>query len=174
MGDANGTVGSRSTEAVGSSNPEQEDPNGCRLHEIMLEHGLWAPSTFKEAWSGGQAATWFPADGGDGQRIDYIAIPAAWRRGRVCATNPSNIDVLTARLDHVPTTVEVEVDFTPAEPLPRRRATPCERASAPNPDNFEIIQRGLAAAPFVNWSVDVHTHLASQRPHTKSARKPWL
>ena len=159
MGDANGRLGSRTSAAVGDCEPEQEDDNGTELHKILVEYALWAPATFAACWAGGPAATWVPPGGGRGHRIDFIALPAAWRAADVTAAN-SCIDIMTARIDHVPTMAQAIFMPEPYVPLPRRRARICDVEAALTPENRGRVAQMLAAIPDVPWDVDVHAHVA--------------
>ena len=74
--DANGRVGTECSTAVGSGGFAQEqDDNGRRLHELVLEKGLCLPSTFGPYDP--QQYTWVGA-AGHRHRIDYVAVPIAW------------------------------------------------------------------------------------------------
>ena len=74
--DANGRLGSRTSEAVQGCNAEEENPNGACFHEFLQTWRLWVPATF-DAFHTGPGFTWTHPNGGQ-SRIDYIAVPVRW------------------------------------------------------------------------------------------------
>ena len=106
--DGNARVGSVQSNAVGGGGfAQEEDFNGRHLHELLIEHDLWAPSTF-EAPTEGSGWTWSkgktnPRTGEEPKkhRLDYICYPQAWRNSHAAGEVWYDFDAFGEK-DHFP------------------------------------------------------------------------
>lgn len=70
-GDTNGHLGNHETVAVGPHYASTENSPGSLFHDWLLEHDLWAPSTFATTHVCELNATFKSPDGNHATRIDY-------------------------------------------------------------------------------------------------------
>lgn len=75
--DANSRLGSLSSMSVGSHAAETETDAAAHFHEFLQTHQMFLPSTF-DAWHSGSSTTWTHS-GGSVARLDYVALPCAWK-----------------------------------------------------------------------------------------------
>eukprot|EP00438_Fugacium_kawagutii_P021765 Skav204660 [mRNA] locus=scaffold949:269704:285633:- [translate_table: standard] len=157
LGDPNAHLGSITTEAIGSHQPEEENPAGAAFHEWLLQHGLWAPSTFSPYHEGHGATFLHPGQGG-WRRLDYICVDQALPLRNVRSWVEENIDISLQRIDHLAIACELclECPRSRAHRTPRgpqRRDIQQWLAQTTTEDQ---IQRALALP---NQQLDVHAHV---------------
>eukprot|EP00969_Alexandrium_andersonii_P141475 6256024-Alexandrium_andersonii.AAC.1 len=68
--DANGFIGSKTSSAIGSHASDAENITGRKMHEFLVAHDIWLPSTF-ERYAKGPNHT-FTAKSGSQHRIDFV------------------------------------------------------------------------------------------------------
>ena len=100
LGDTNGHLGEFSTTAVGAHGGIRENIPGREFHNWMLEHQLYAPSTFQETHRGEEHATHCCPAGDHFTRIDYIAVPTTFTKDMVETWVEHEIDLCGERPDH--------------------------------------------------------------------------
>ena len=103
LADANARVGSELSPAIVDCSAELQCAAGRCFHDLLIEFGLFLPSTF---WPG-PAATWFAARGaGGGARLDYVAVPLIWAPLISAVGVPSSVHLeIDDKLDHCLTAV---------------------------------------------------------------------
>ena len=99
-GDTNGHLGNHETVAVGPHYASTENSPGSLFHDWLLEHDLWAPSTFATTHVCELNATFKSPDGNHATRIDYVAIPHCINYHNVQSWLDDTIDFGGARIDH--------------------------------------------------------------------------
>ena len=124
--DGNAHVGSEVTHAVGHVWPEPENLPGRVLHDVLLQWGLCAPSTFPANHSG-DSATWHSA-GGVPHRLDYVIILGCWRAGAASFVL-TDFEALQGRQDHLPDLVQCSLQHARARKS--YRSAPARRAIRP-------------------------------------------
>ncbi|CAE7351216.1 unnamed protein product [Symbiodinium microadriaticum] len=127
LADANARVGSLPTEHVGDCCQEAENPPGEVFHEFLATHQAFLPSTFREVHHG-PGYTWV-SPGGDRHRIDYIAVPLAWKHFQLKSQVLCAVELLQARDDHYPVLLA------------------CEFARQAPPTAYQPVQKRQAARP---------------------------
>jgi hypothetical protein len=164
MVDANGKVGSLTSQAVGDYYSAEENFHGALMHQWLIDHNMFAPQTFAEHHSG--SSTTFAHSKGPESRIDYVLLDECLRGPTVCS-KILDIDLAIHRPDHFAVCVEV--------PMFVWR---CHRDNGqPRKQPFCSAALPIEAPPVVDWSRDVHTHAALlhqwlQRPQPTRPRLP--
>jgi hypothetical protein len=100
LGDTNGHLGDSPTVAVGSHGGVRENVPGREFHNWLLEHKLYAPSTFQDTHGGEEHATHCSPAGDHFTRIDYIAVPSSFTSTMVETWVEHGIDLCGERPDH--------------------------------------------------------------------------
>lgn len=144
MMDANSRVGSTTSCHIGDHDAAPKNHAGEALHGWSAKHSLWLPSTFR-LFHTGTSYTWHHSTG-PGARLDYVAIPLQFYSQCKRSWVEDDIDIQTARVDHLATCLEFELWETDAPqdavlPPVLRKITPHSSG------NDEIA-----------WPVDVNTH----------------
>ena len=111
LGDTNGHLGDETTVAVGEYGGTRENGPGQEFHNWMLEHGLFAPSTFVEFHRGDRHATFCSPDGQHESRIDYVAVPMMPTPELVSTWVDDTIDLCGPRIDHLATLCHYETQL---------------------------------------------------------------
>ena len=158
-GDCNASVGSDLSTYVGCHDPDLQDLAGECLHRQLQQVECWLPASFAEHHSG-QSWTYRQKRGQALSRIDFIALPLAWRRGEIESRVVSSIHAGQPVIDHVAVLCDVRVMIdagsrTLARPRPRLDA----RAIA-DPVNRETVRQIVTSVPDVPWHVSSHVHAA--------------
>lgn len=94
----NGHLGEFPTIAAGSHGGVRAP--GREFHNWLLEHQLYAPSTFQDAHLGEEHATHCSPDGDHFTRIDYLAVPSSFTANMVETWVEHGIDLCGVRPDH--------------------------------------------------------------------------
>eukprot|EP00974_Lingulodinium_polyedra_P106987 10356450-Lingulodinium_polyedra.AAC.1 len=98
--DANATMGSVQSQAVGSWQAETQGFTGDCFHALLLELGLALPATHEEHYAGDNVGTWYAPRGGS-KRLDYVAVQqdclAFGAQSGPCLA----VDLALQRVDHV-------------------------------------------------------------------------
>ena len=189
--DANATIGSLCSDAVGNTDPDGENQNGHALHSVLAEFGLAAASTFVNN-TGSRSGTWVPASSSGtpkARRIDYICIPQWAIRHIGTSGVQHDIDISIKRDDHYPVVLSLDVRAIAKDaerPLVTRRVPLCDKAKIADPSCIKHFQVLLERIPFVPTQVDVDTHHATIITHIAMAArqafplsavrpsKPWI
>ena len=107
--DANARVGSCTDPHVGGFAADIENVNGAALHNWLRDAALCLPTTFHETlWrSENRKFTW--KSRGQWCRIDYPAIPTAWKIG-TCTAAIDELGIDSANEDHLAVTLRLQVE----------------------------------------------------------------
>ncbi|CAE7762521.1 unnamed protein product [Symbiodinium sp. CCMP2456] len=149
MVDANAQLGSVTSDSVGGHAADDETPNGSFLRSWVDAMEAFLPSTISDAHGrlvpNAREPTWF-SPSGQGYRIDYVALPAAWSTCRCCPATWPDFELLNK--DHLPATVKVQLQLhgraTPASSAP---TFPRDPAQWPPEVHEAINQRGQQCRP---------------------------
>ena len=160
--DANGKLGSAVSPAVGACWPNDENRNGWHFHSLVQEFRAFVPSTFPEMQDGNRedSGTWTGKQG-DRHRIDYVALPAIWKRGAVRSWVDRNIELLQKAEDHRPACVSVVVHM---EEAPRREEGQwrtrdrIDRRKLKTEEGKTRVAERIKLEPQVTWATNVHEH----------------
>ena len=160
MGDANATIGSVTSESIGSHCAENQSPPGERLHEILIQHSLWAPATFEGFASNEDSFTWRSPDGCIRHRIDHICVPASWRGRNIDSHVDYEFDTMLTVFDHSPVFLRIEWHNSNFFQLPKRRAAVCDPGSTRCEIAHSMFSQIIAACSQPGPSTSVHDQLA--------------
>ena len=155
--DANGRLGSITTEAVSNHSQDEEDCTGARVHRFALHQQLAFPSTFaachKDKWD-----KTFRSSAGTLHRIDFLLVPMQWMQRRPVFSIDQHLDIVLTERDHYPT--RVDLTATPAQGvrLHRRRRPVCHVPSMRDPEKVEKFKGSLAMIQPVPWRTHGHDH----------------
>ncbi len=169
LGDANGTVGTVTSEAVGPHFPEKENLTGSMFHSELQALHLWCPATFRHTAAADCGHTWRSADGHTQHRIDYVAVPRQWQDRRCSAAAAYDFDTLMDVHDHVPSLLYVTWTSDFWCDFPRRRQKICDAQVMKEPAAAAQFVSALARVPAVGLDVSVHDHLAIVTAHVRRA-----
>ena len=157
--DGNCRLGSRTSEAVGSHQADEEDDAGLLLHDLMSGLDLCAPAKFPDCMSG-PGGTLFQKRNGALDRSDYVCVPSSWRQGPCYAWVDPNISAGHAGMDHLAAVTWCEVCLSLGQAHKRRAPRPDARAIT-EPANAARIERIIREAPRPSWEVEVSEHAAT-------------
>lgn len=125
--DANARVGSASSPSVGAAHADDEGQAGVCFHALLREQDLFLPHTFEEYLPPPPRdhGTWRNSIG-QWRRIDYVALPLAWR----ASTRAASVDLgvhlaIGTKEDHRPVSADVGLRLRSAPPAAR---APFDRA----------------------------------------------
>ena len=155
MGDTNGRLGSECSDAVSDLDRESENSTGHCLHSFLLEHQLFAPSTFGEFHSG-TTVTWV-ASNGQPHRLDYVFLPLSWKSFDVHST-ACNVDLIISKEDHFPVSVLVTMQVRNSSHRSASRVQ-LDRARLQDPDAVSKFQNYLKQPPTIPWQLGVGEHV---------------
>ena len=105
LGDSSGRGGSDLASAVGPAVAEEQNSTGLLWHHLLLANAFWLPCTMNHCWARcpSSAWTWQHPDGQTRLRIDYVALPEAWKHLQIQAFNHSSCDTSMGPFDRVVT-----------------------------------------------------------------------
>eukprot|EP00438_Fugacium_kawagutii_P016851 Skav219683 [mRNA] locus=scaffold817:72948:78818:+ [translate_table: standard] len=118
LGDMNARIGKVVTEAVSDVHAEDETETGHLMHSFMLEHRLWAPSTF-ESCHEGDSYTWVSHDGVK-HRLDYVLLPQAWKSMTILSHVAYGLDLMTANHDHFAVIAHISMQVASSHQAPMK------------------------------------------------------
>ena len=154
--DANAQIGSHTTEHIGGLHAAEEDDNGRRLHELLVQTQCWIPSTFAHT---GDPATWYSqaAHQRVGRRIDYVALPLILKNIAIESWSSETLDAGHAGIDHLAACLHLHGG------IPGRRTRPCKGDGvdwqAVRKHQDDSMWRTLSARlPQPHWTDDPHLH----------------
>ncbi|CAE7946807.1 unnamed protein product, partial [Symbiodinium sp. KB8] len=156
--DANCRVGSRESMAVGGHHADPEDDAGLLFHDLLMELGLCAPSTFS-AFMTGPGGTLRQKRNGDFARSDFVCIPVSWTSGICHAWVEPGISAGHSVMDHVAPMLSLAFRTSLGSHASKRAARPDAGAIA-DPENASVVHAILQQAPRPSWQTDVHEHAA--------------
>ena len=145
------------------SDPLQQEQNftGFLWPQLLLSHAFWLPCTMSHCCTGctDSAWTWQTPDGRTRHRIDYIALPEAWKHLQIHACNHPACDVSMGSIDHVVTSTRIVFPAVyDVQPNVRRRPVAFCRDLLNDPVACSVFRDQIAELPFVPWTTDPHTH----------------
>lgn len=123
--DANGTVGSIVSEAIGCCRAKREDLNGQCFHELLCENNLYLPCTFNHIRN---HYTYH------NKRIDYIAVPQSWKAKNIVSYVGDPVEQQCVKDDHCPTYMHASLCNT----VDNDSQWICHRRHYCNVKNFDI------------------------------------
>ena len=158
-GDANASVGSRTSVHVGPVAAEDEDAPGEWWHQALKSTSCFLPCTFEELQQG-PTATYHQKRNGHACRPDMIGTPRGWQEGQVTAWVAPELHVAHAYQDHFATCVQLSVQMS----LPRKATTGGRKRIDANilsdPRHHEDVRKVLMSTPEVPWGTSAHAHAA--------------
>ena len=101
LGDTNAHVGSCTSEAIGPHCPAAENQAGAYFHDWLLQHAMWAPSTFSTTQNGTVGA-YSSIRGDHAHRLDYVCLPLNRGHEQISTWVDDAIDLCEVRPDHRP------------------------------------------------------------------------
>ena len=105
--DANATVGTRQSEAIGPHHPEKETTSGGLFHDLLLDWSMALPATFHSDKAG--PATW-QSTSGTQKRIDFVAVPRIFLpHVQSAGVDPRIVLDINTKVDHFLTQVTVHL-----------------------------------------------------------------
>ena len=125
---------------------------------MLLDRSLCLPATFLPCGEGGR--TWEATDGSM-HRIDYVAVPAAWRGRVVSATADASVDLAISRADHRCAVVELYGAFSGSREAPPRPRLLYDRRALLDPATVDKVREKLKDVPNVSWDKGVDEHAAT-------------
>ena len=160
--DANARLGTVESVAVGTGGfAQSEDDNGRAFHAALLELGLWVPATF--APRDEQAFTWTTPTGRP-HRLDYVAVPIAWkewcdaRDGSTMCAVLHDFDTLAKGEDHRPAVVRLMTTVARGTSGTRWRPPRYCESALRCPLRGETFRAALSAMPTIDWTLGVDRH----------------
>ena len=157
--DSNARIGSLTSNAIGSHGADEQTYGGALLHQWLIDHLLWIPSTFKEThW--GPHHTWTHPRGSQ-SRIDFLAIPQRWQAFSV--TSKVNYSTSANDLLHDHHAVELEIrghkelHKTSTHSIGRK----CCKVDYDDASTIWKLKKAFASIPNFSWDIDVHRHTES-------------
>lgn len=162
LGDFNAKVGAVCSEHVGDWHWDCEDTAGECARELIVDFGLVLPSTFQQ-WHSGPTNT-FRSHTGSGTRVDYVAVPGAWRNG-ISTSYVSSIDLLSGEFDHSAAVVQLCLTVQPRSEVTLSRRASYDRFTAH--DNLSALSDIVKTLPACPVEVDVDFHWRSIEQHCK-------
>ena len=91
-----------------------------KFRDFLREFNLCAPQTFDGYHAGPLDVTWKSPNGWQ-RRIDFIAVPVAWRADGFESKILGDLDVVVNKRDHYPADLRATVHFKMHETLVQRR-----------------------------------------------------
>ena len=144
---ANAKVGSCVSEYIGPGGfPEQQDDNGVLLHRLLAEASLFLPASFCEVDHSHATRA--------GHRIEYVAVPIAWRRTIVGAFACRDFDPFVRGEDRCPVVLDCETVLATGE-LKGTRGPAIDLAKTTDPVAVANFATRLRALPAIPWDVPV-------------------
>ena len=125
---------------------------GLLRHQVLLFHAFWLPCTISRCWTGctDSAWTWQIPDGKTRHRIDYIALPDAWKHLQFHACNHPACDISMGSIDHVATSTRIMFPAVcDAQPNVRRRSVAFCRDLLNDPVACSVFRDQIAELHFV-------------------------
>ena len=136
-----------------------ENAAGFAFHNWMLQHELFAPSTFECHHSGRDSTTYVTPSGNHETRIDYVALPHAISFDAIESGVATDIDISGERCDHraVLCKVTFQLIARPAPPARSRQFQPDLHDLAAQLQLHDQLATLHNSIPAVPWSTDPHT-----------------
>ena len=156
--DANARLGSVLSDAVGPGGfSQEEDANGELFHRALQELSLVLPATFEDL----DRASYTWTSKADGlHRIDYVAVPCAWRDSAASTTCAlvCDADTFEQEPDHRPVAVRLAALQGEQPGLCRWRPAGVDRRLLDDPRCVEAFRSELRNIELAPWrrSVDAH------------------
>ena len=141
---------------VGPLGEHEGGPTGAAFTTFLQRHDLFLPSTFTEHHEG-PSHTWCSNDAQKTARIDFIAIPLAWRHLALHSRVNHSLDSGIAGLDHKAVTLHIQGIWGKPEPDRHRIRFDRDKISQATP---EIWKHFFDNWPSIPWTVDPSTHAA--------------
>eukprot|EP00438_Fugacium_kawagutii_P034295 Skav220568 [mRNA] locus=scaffold2140:124648:130443:+ [translate_table: standard] len=155
LGDLNSHFGTHVSESISSHAAEAENEAGHHAHAFLLEHKLWAPSTF-ESHHHGRSHTWTSSQG-ISHRLDYVIVPTSWKAFDVYSWVMDAVDLATARQDHFVAAVQVQMVKAKSNGARQHRCKVdvrrCHDAA-----QVQAFHRYLKTMPNIPWETGVGEH----------------
>lgn len=166
LGDFNAKVGAVCSEHVGDWHWDCEDTAGEYARELIVDLDMVLPSTFRQ-WHNGPTNT-FRSHTGSGTRVDYVAVPGAWKEG-ISTSYVSSTDLLSGDFDHSAAVVQLCLTVQPKSEVSLSRRANYDRITAH--DHPGILSDIVATMPACPVEVDVDFHWRSIEQHCKRCLK---
>ena len=156
--DANLTMGSVQSEAVGSYQPEHDSEVGAECHSLLTTWDMVLPATFHHDPTG--AGTWC-SDSGVRRGYDYVALSRKHLPSVASVGDDTSVQVhmniivdhlLTQATSHVPTVETATVNKS--EACSKFKCRHPSRALLQFPEVRQAIEDDIAPPPHTAWSVD--------------------
>ncbi|OLP99497.1 hypothetical protein AK812_SmicGene17930 [Symbiodinium microadriaticum] len=159
MGDFNAAVGSVRSAAVGPLYQDQQDQAGDLLHDLVLTHSLWVPSTF-EGVHRGPGGTYVQKRNGQESRLDFICPPESRSHSQVASWSDPSIHAGQPIIDHIAALVSVDLLMPFSRASHKGKPFSFDAAALLTASGKEEFRRILSEAPRVDWAVGPDAHAA--------------
>ena len=157
-GDANAHLGSEQSQAVGDYGAVTENSAGFVFHQWMLDHALYAPSTF-ELCHYGSHDTFYSVRNQVGHRLDYVAVPQDVPHDSVKTWVVDSIDLGISRLDHLALGCHIQLSWKGLEPTKVHKTSRLDGGHVVEWLQTAQGQQDLYDALVLpRWNFDVHRH----------------
>ncbi|CAE7635292.1 unnamed protein product, partial [Symbiodinium necroappetens] len=156
LGDLNLRLSEPWADRIGDLCWEEGASPPAPFFKMLLNHGLWAPSTFT-ACHRGLSHTWVSPGQGTLSRIDFILVPTTWNVDHGSSRVLYEVDFGQAGLDHFAVYLEVSA-ILDASCHKGRRPPRIDVSRLQAPENANVVQAICKTVPAVPWDVDAHTH----------------
>ncbi|CAE7029298.1 unnamed protein product, partial [Symbiodinium sp. CCMP2456] len=158
MMDANCRLGSETSSAIGSFQPDAQDESGLWFHRLLEEQGLWLPATFEHCMSG-DGGTLRQKRSGSLDRSDFIGVPGSWFNSTCRAWVEPHISAGHMCIDHMAAALDVSL-LMPSASHTTPRAKRIDVRALADPQNAEAVAHIINTSPRPAWTVDVSEHAA--------------
>ena len=142
-------------------------PPPADLHQILSEHDLWLPSTFSGCHVGPHE-TWISPTGTTGARLDYIAVPAAWRVSQDSSWVDFSLDWGQSRVDHYGICLDTFC-IAKALKLGGHKVRNLDREAMASPEGRQTLLHICRTIPLQPWTSNVHRHYLAIERHLSQA-----
>ena len=174
LADANAHLGQHPCGAVGDYRAAETNLPGYRFMELMQRHSLFAPNTFEEHGGPGRDVYTWIGKGGAMHRLDYVALPDAWKADTSYGGTDHAIDLATKSKDHMVTAADTVVTIQQGVKPRGKRNKRVDPALLKDPDIATAFAASLQECPKVRWDVDVDSHLDDVNKHVREAMREHL
>ena len=159
MGDFNAAIGSVRSAAIGPLHQDQQDQAGDHLHDLVLAHSLWVPSTF-EGVHQGSGGTYVQKRNGQESRLDFICPPESWSGSQVASWTDPSVHAGQPIIDHIAALVSVDLLMPFTHPSRSGEVFSFDAQAVLTAAGKAEFQRILSGAPRVDWAVGPDAHAA--------------
>ena len=167
-GDMNAAVGSVLSSSIGDFDASPQDASGTFLAELLAARQLWLPCTFSSCHEG-PSGTYVQKRNGAMTRIDYIACPDPWKKGRVRTWTETAIHTGQAYVDHVATCAHFSLKLRLTSGARSVAKHQFDSRALLTPEGRVKVADIMQKVPIIPWQVSTHAHAAALVKYLQSA-----